>query len=107
MLRNVKVNNARSLGKWQLLTKVLVSCEKGDNGRSSFSSQDSGKTEATENVETKTNQLKIEPGGYRCPKNRRRYEEARENGSRQAIARILAKPERKVNRDCQAAGCAI
>ena len=43
MLRNVKVNNARSLGEWQLLTKVLVSCEKGNNGCSSFSSQDSGK----------------------------------------------------------------
>ena len=43
MLRNVKVNNGRSLGEWQLLTKVLVRCEKGDNGRSSFSSQDSGK----------------------------------------------------------------
>ena len=53
MLRNVKVNNNRSLGEWQPVTKVLVNCGKGNNGRSSFSSQDSGKTEATENVERK------------------------------------------------------
>lgn len=66
MLGNVKVNNDRSLGEWQLLTKVLVSCEKENNGRSSCSSQHSGKkTEATENVKTKTNQLKIESVGYR------------------------------------------
>lgn len=65
MLRNVKVNNDRSLGEWQPVTKVLVSCGKGNNGHSSFSSQDSGKTEATENVERKINQLKIESVGYR------------------------------------------
>ncbi len=66
MLRNVKANNAESLGECQPVTKILVSCGKGNNGRSSCSSQHSGKkTEATENVKTKTNQLKIESVGYR------------------------------------------